>query len=391
MNKEFIHREHRFLAKTLMGLEEVLADELRALGAKHVEPAKRGVFFSGNKELLYKANYSLYTAIRILVPIHEFNARNEKELYHGIQSLEWDQIFTAKNSFLISATVFSDNFNHSHYVALKSKDAIVDQFREKYKIRPSIDNKHPDYLINIHISGNKVTVSLDSSGESLHIRGYRKDAKEAPISEVLAAGLVRLSGWKPGTPLVDFMCGSGTILSEAALWAFGISPGKFRRKFGFALWQNFDEELFTRIRHEALQKENKDYDGFIGGCDHSPGAIKVAIRNLNDAGLGNVKIEIADFKNYHHKFEGGTVIINPPYDERLAVGNIKELYKSIGDCWKQQYKGFNCWMISSSPDGIKSVGLRPSKKIDVRNGSLDCKFLGYEVYAGSKKAKYNKQ
>ncbi len=387
--KEFIKDEHNFLAKTLMGLETVLAEELTSLGAGNVVPGKRSVSFTGGKEILYRANYHCRTAIRILVPVYEFTARNEQELYDGVKKFDWDELFTNKNSIAINGTVFSDYFNHSHFVSLKTKDAIVDQFREKHGIRPNVDTENPDITINVHIHKDKVTISLDSSGDSLHLRGYRKDAKEAPISEVLAAGLIKLSGWQPGEPLIDFMCGSGTILSEAALISENVAPGVFRLKFGFEKWSNFDESIFDQTKVSAKEQENQTIKGFIGGCDHSPGAVKVALQNLKEAGLRDIDIEISDFKKYHHNFESGVVIINPPYGERIAVDDIQTLYREIGDTWKSNYKGFKCWMITSSKEGIKSIGLKPFKKYDMMNGALECKYLGFDIYAGSKKAKYN--
>lgn len=377
------------MAKTLMGLETVLADELTLLGAKEVVPVKRGVTFKGNKELLYKVNYCSRLAIRILVPIYEFNAHNEQMLYDGIKQFNWDELFSHDNTLAINGTVFSDYFNHSHYVSLKSKDAIVDQFRDKYGSRPNVDIENPDVLINVHIHKDKVTVSLDSSGSSLHLRGYKKEAKEAPLNEVLAAGMIKLSGWEPGQPLIDFMCGSGTILSEAALIAENVAPGFFRPRFGFQKWKNYDDSLMDKIANEAKEKENNGIAGFIGGCDHSPGAVKVALQNLKEAGLKDIDIEICDFKKYEHRFDHGVLIINPPYGERLAVLDIQALYKEIGDVWKQQYKGFKCWLITSSMEGVKSIGLRPFKKYDMMNGALECKYLGFDIYAGSKKSKYN--
>jgi len=387
--EEFIKHNSTFLAKTLMGLEDVLAEELRSIGATDVISVKRGVVFSGGKDILYKANYCCRTAIRILTNIHEFNAHNEQTLYDGVKQFDWSGILGTENTLAVTGTVFSDHFNHSHYVALKTKDAIVDQFRDKTGVRPNVDTENPDVVLNVHIVKDHVTISLDSSGTSLHIRGYKKEAKEAPLNEVLAAGMIKLSGWEPGQPLIDFMCGSGTILSEAALIAENVAPGFFRPKFGFETWGNYEPELFDKIKGEAKEKEKQGIKGFIGGCDHSPGAVKVALENLKEAGLKDIDIEISDFKKYDHNFESGVVIINPPYGERLAVMDIESLYKEIGDTWKHQYKGFKCWMITSSKEGIKSIGLKPFKKYDMMNGALECKYLGFDIYAGSKKAKYN--
>ena len=388
--EDFIKPKHRFLAKTLMGLETVLMDELIAIGAEDVSMVKRGALFTGDKTILYKANYCCRTTIRILAPIFEFAAHNEKMLYDGMKTFEWDTIFNHTNTLAINGTVHSDYFNHSHFVSLLSKDAIVDQFRDKYGVRPNVDTENPDMMLNVHIHGDKVTVSLDSSGSSLHLRGYKKDAKEAPMNEVLAAGIIKLSGWKSGEPLIDFMCGSGTILSEAALIAENVAPGFFRQSFGFQRWNNYEENIFEKIKADAKEQEVHGYKGFIGGCDHSPGAVKVALQNLKEAGLKNIEIEISDFKKYHHNFESGVVIINPPYGERIAVLDIETLYKEIGDTWKQNYKGFKCWIITSSKEGIKSIGLKPFKKYDMMNGALECKYLGFDIYAGSKKVKYAK-
>jgi putative N6-adenine-specific DNA methylase len=386
--EEFLKPQQTYLAKTLMGLETALVEELITIGASNVVAVKRGAMFSGDKSILYKANYCCRTAIRILAPIYEFAAHNEQMLYDGVKKFDWDKVFDVTDTFAINGTVFSDYFNHSHFVSLKAKDAIADQFRDKFGSRPSVDTENPDMMINVHIHKDKVTISLDSSGDSLHLRGYRKDAKEAPLNEVLAAGLVKLSGWKPGEPLIDFMCGSGTILSEAALIAENVAPGFFREKFGFEKWGNYEPELLEQIKGQAKGQENHGIKGFIGGCDHSPGAVKVALQNLKEAGLKDIDIEISDFKKYHHNFESGVVIINPPYGERLAVLDIESLYKEIGNIWKQQYKGFKCWMITSSKEGIKSIGLKPFKKIDMMNGALECKYLGFDIYAGSKKSKY---
>lgn len=387
--KEFIKDNHIFLAKTYAGLEEVLVKEMQDLKYNNITPVKRGVQFTGDKYTLYKANYQLRTALRILAPIHEFTAFNEKQLYDGVQEIDWSSFMDVKSTFAIHATLMSEKFTHSHFVSLKTKDAIVDQFRTKTGVRPSIDTANPDFSINVHIHHTKVTISLDSSGESLHIRGYKKEAKEAPISEVLAAGLIKMSGWNIGDPFIDFMCGSGTILSEAALMAYNVCPGLFRAKFAFEKWQNYDDSMFERIKENAKNQEKDSYDGFIGGCDHSPSAVRIAQKNMTDAAMDFIDIQISDFKNYAHNFDRGTVLINPPYGERLAIKDAEELYKEIGDTFKNNYKGFKCWMITSSMEGLKSVGLKPFKKYNVINGKLECKFYGYDIYAGSKKAKFN--
>jgi len=380
----------KMIAKTLFGMEGILLQELQELGAENLEVLNRAVSFTGNLEMLYRANYHLRTAIRVITPIRQFKAINEQALYKGIQSINWDEYLGYKNTLAIDSTVQSDTFQHSLFVSQKCKDAIVDQFRDKYGVRPDVDTKRPDLRVNVHIRGQDVNVSLDSSGESLHLRGYRKSLTEAPLSEVLAAGMILLSGWDRNSNFVDFMCGSGTLLTEAGLMACNIAPGKFRRHFGFQSWKNYDADLLEAIRKEASEKEKHTLDFRICGCDYSPGAIRTASGNIQGAGLEDkIEVEISDFTKYVPPAGDGMLMVNPPYGERLKPDDLANLYKKIGDTLKSQYAGYTAWILTSSEEGFKSVGLRPSRKITLQNGPLECKFLKYELYRGSKKAKYN--
>jgi putative N6-adenine-specific DNA methylase len=382
MNENF-----KMLAKTLHGFEAILAKELRNLGAINVKEGIRNVTFFGDKGFMYKANLSLRTAIRILKPIHSFKLRDEHELYQQIQKMNWEDYLFHDMSFAINSTVSSDNFTHSHYVSLKTKDAIVDYFRDKYGKRPNVDVKFPDVQINIHIHNDTCTVSLDSSGESLHKRGYKSSTNIAPINEVLAAGLVMLSGYDGTTHFIDPMCGSGTILVEAAMIALNIPPNVNREEFAFEFWDDFDEDLFEKIQ-DSVMKKVRETDYKIIGFDKAPSAIRKAEENIENAALSDfIKVERQDFFESEKPVDGKTIIVfNPPYGERLQV-DIPIFYGRIGDTLKQAYQDTDAWLITSDfTNGLKKVGLRTSKKIQVYNGSLECRFVKYEMYKGSRKA-----
>lgn len=379
------------LAKTLYGFEPVLARELRHLGAQQVKEGIRNVKFKGDKGFMYKANLALRTAIKILVPIHSFNLENEHDLYNNLQKIRWEKYFNEKKSFAINSVIHSDNFTNSHYVSLKSKDAIVDYFRDKTGNRPNIDLKHPDVLFNIHIQKNLCTVSLDSSGESLHKRGYKSDTNIAPINEVLAAGLVLLSGYDGSQHFIDPMCGSGTLLIEAAMIANNIPVNINRLEFGFEKWKDFDQELFDVI-HDSLLKKVQNSDKKIMGFDKISSAIRKAKNNVANASLEEfIDIEKQDFFESKKPVEGKTIVLfNPPYGERISV-DIPVFYGKIGDTLKQNYPDTNAWFITSDfGSGLKSVGLRTSKKLKVFNGNLECRFVKYEMYSGTRKVKVKK-
>jgi 23S rRNA (guanine2445-N2)-methyltransferase len=385
----FMEGNFKMLAKSLYGFESVLAKELRNLGAQEVKEGVRNVKFMGDKGFMYKANLALRTAIRILVPIHSFKLNNENDLYENLQKINWENYFDINKTFAINSSVHSDNFTNSHYVSLKSKDAIVDFFRRKYQDRPNIDIKHPDVLFNIHIQNDTCTVSLDSSGDSLHKRGYKTDTNIAPINEVLAAGLILLSGYDGSQHFIDPMCGSGTILIEAAMIANNIPVNINRPEFAFEKWNNFDEDLFEII-HDSLLKKVKNSNQKIIGFDKAPSAIRKAQNNVKNASLEEfITIERQNFFDSVKPVEGDALVLfNPPYGERLEI-NVPLFYKEIGNTLKQSYPDTNAWFITSDfTTGLKNVGLRTSKKIKVFNGKLECRFVKYEMYKGSKKKNY---
>src|SRR5690554_2430692 len=351
----------KMVAKTFFGFEEVLANELLKLGAQRVEKGTRMVSFYGDKGFMYKANLALRTALKILKPIKQFRVFNETSLYEGIQSIDWKDYLKVHQSFVIDATVFSEQFNHSQFVALKSKDAIVDQFKEMYDERPNIDKDHPDLRINIHIQKDVCTVSLDTSGASLHHRGYRTATNIAPINEVLAAGILIMSGWEGQTDFLDPMCGSGTFLVEAAMIACNIPANINRKEF--------------------------HYD--IIGYDKAPSAVAKAIDNARNANLDDyIKIEQKNFFETQKETERPLhIVFNPPYGERLDI-DLERFYREIGDTLKQSYPGTQAWFITGNLEALKFVGLKPSRKIKLFNGKLESRLVKYEMYAGSKRTKF---
>ena len=391
--RESLKMENTFkmVAKTMAGLENVLAEELTAMGAQNVEPLYRAVSFEGDKALMYRANYCCRTALRVLKPITSFVARNEMMLYNNIFKIQWHEIFNINETFAIDAVTSGNYFTHSQYAALKVKDAIADEFREHFGARPSVDVENPDLRINVHIENEKVTLSFDSSGESLHKRGYRKSVDKAPMNEVLAAGLIKLTGWKCDCNFVDCMCGSGTLPIEAAMLAMGIPAGFFRKKWGFMTWHDFDKELWQNVVLDA-GAEMEEFDYEILASDHSAKAVEIAKANITNAHLQHdIKLSKQDMFDMVPPEGGGIMIINPPYGERLEEKDIINLYKGIGDALKKNFKGFEAWIISSNKDVLKLVGLKPSKKIDVYNGPLECKFERFEIFEGSYKEKKIKE
>ncbi len=378
----------KMVAKTLFGLEPILAKELKNLGAIKVQEGVRNVSFYGDSGFMYKANLALRTAIRILKPFTSFKVQNEQDLYNGIKNIYWEDFLFHDKTFAITATLSTDLFSHSHYVALKTKDAIADYFREKYNKRPSVDLDYPNLNIDIHIAKNICTVSFDSSGQSLHKRGYKSSTNIAPINEVLAAGLVLLSGYDGTQHFIDPMCGSGTILIEAAMIALNIPANINRKEFAFENWQGFDPDLFEKIQ-ESLLKKVREIDKQIIGYDKAPSAVRKAQDNIANAQLSDfIKIERQDFFTSEKVIDGKTIVLfNPPYGERLQV-NVPVFYKRIGDTLKQGYTDTDAWLITSDlEEGIKNVGLRTSKRIPLFNGKLACRFVKYEMYKGSKKTK----
>jgi len=383
-----MNRDFRMVATTMFGFEELLATELKNLGAQEVETGVRSVSFRGDKGFMYKANIALRTAIRILKPIKRFKVADEDDLYKKLMQIDWERVMTVDSTFAIGAVVNSKNFTtNSHYISLKSKDAIADYFRNKYSKRPNVDVKNPDVKIHVHIQKDLCSVSLDSSGDSLHKRGYRSSTNIAPINEVLAAGLVLMSGYTGDCNFIDPMCGSGTILIEAAMIANNIPANINRKEFGFERWEDYDEDLYYIIQDSLLKKIRSSHFKIMG-FDKAPSAVVKAKENVNNANLEEfIGIHHVNFFNSMKEVFGQTTILfNPPYGERLNV-DVKEFYKKIGDTLKNGYPDSTVWFITSDFEALKHVGLRTSRKIAVKNGDLDCKFVRYDMYAGSKKAK----
>lgn len=377
---------YKMLAKSLFGFEAILAKELRNLGAMNVREGVRSVSFEGDLGFMYKANLALRTAIKVLVPIYSFNIYKEEDLYKNLTQFKWEKYLDSEGTLAIHSVISTNVFSNSHYVSLRSKDAIVDYFRHKFHKRPSIDLKHPDLVLNVHIQREKCTVSLDSSGESLHKRGYKLDTNIAPINEVLAAGLLQMAGYDGSQHLIDPMCGSGTILIEAAMLANKIPANINRNEFAFEKWKNFDENLFEVIQESLLKKIINGSKKIIG-YDKAPSAVRKAIANIKHANLSDfIEIKKQDFFTSKKEVEGKVFLVfNPPYGERLRV-DIPKFYQQIGDTLKQSYPNSEAWLITSDfAVGLKSVGLRTSKKIKLFNGNLECRFVKYEVYEGSKK------
>lgn len=380
----------KMIAKTLFGFEEILAKELQQLGAQEVTIGTRMVSFVGDKGFMYKANLALRTAIKILKPIYHFRAFNEVSLYKGIQGIDWSKYLNSNQTFVIDTTVHSDNFRHTQFVAQKCKDAIVDQFKEKYGQRPSIDKDYPDVRINVHIDRDQCSVSLDSSGASLHQRGYKTATNIAPINEVLAAGMLLLSGWDGSSDFMDPMCGSGTILAEAAMIACNIPANINRKEFAFEKWNDWDNDLFDQIVN-SLMKKTKEFHYSIIGYDKAPSAVMKAKDNIKNANLDDyIKISERNFFETEKENKGPLhMVFNPPYGERLDI-HLERFYREIGDTLKQSYPNTNAWFITANLEALKFVGLKPSRKIKLFNGKLETRFAKYEMYEGSKREKFQK-
>lgn len=378
----------KMIAKTFFGFEEILAKELQQLGAQEVVIGTRAVSFKGDKGFMYKANLSLRTALKILKPIYYFKATNDQNLYKGIQGIDWSKYIGENQTFVIDTTIHSDNFKHSQFVSQKAKDAIVDQFRDKTGQRPSIDKDFPDLRINIHIDRDQVSVALDTSGASLHHRGYRTATNIAPINEVLAAGMLLLSGWDGSSDFLDPMCGSGTLLAEAAMIACNIPANINRKEFAFEKWNDWDNDLFDQII-DALMKRTKEFHHTIIGYDKAPSAVQKAKDNIRNANLDDyVSIIQGDFFESKKENTGPLhMVFNPPYGERLNI-ELERFYREIGDTLKNNYPNTNAWFITANLEALKFVGLRPSRKIKLFNGSLEARLVKYEMYEGSKKGKY---
>ena len=374
-------QEFEMIAKTFMGLEPVLANELTQLGAKNVQVGRRMVSFTGDKEMMYRANFQLHTAIRILKPIKHFKALSADDVYEGIKDIDWTEYLSLDKTFAVDSVVFSEEFRHSKFVAYKVKDAIVDQFREKTGNRPNISVSNPDMRLHIHIAEDQCTLCLDSSGESLHRRGYRQESVEAPLNEVLAAGMILMTGWRGETDFIDPMCGSGTLLIEAALIAHNMAPGLFRKEFAFEKWPDFDPELFDEIYNDDSQE--REFNHHIYGYDVDIKAVNTARLNVKAAGLtSDITVEEQDFKNFMQPKEKSIMVTNPPYGERISTSDLLGTYKMIGERLKHQFTGNEAWVLSYREECFTQIGLKPSIKIPLFNGSLECEFRKYQMFDG---------
>jgi putative N6-adenine-specific DNA methylase len=374
---------------TFFGLEEVLEKELKQLGGRDTAVFKRGVSVVGDLGFLYKANLCLHTALKVTVPIISFKADNEQALYDNVKKIEWERFISNADTLMIEAVANSEIFTHSLFISQKVKDGIVDRFRERTGKRPDVDLLRPTFKLYVHIFKNDVTIHLDSSGDPLYKRGYRADINEAPMKEVLAAGLVKLSGWEKHLLLIDGMCGAGTIAIEAALWANNIPPGYYRNDFNFMRWRNFDEATYEKIYESAIGKIKEEPAQIIAN-DIDGHTLRKASGNVKNAKVEDVvKCTQGSFFDIKPERQGGVVILNPPYGERLPVAEIENLYKEIGNKLKKDFQGYSAWIITSSPEAIKAIGLKHSRKLQVYNGALECRYLKYELYGGSKKASKN--
>lgn len=372
------------IAKTMQGLEEVLAKEIIDLGGDQVQIGRRMVSFTGDQTLLYKANLHLRTAVRILKPILSFNAKDPDEVYEQIRKIQWENYFSPDQTFAIDTVVFSEFFRHSKFLSYRVKDGMADYFNEKFGKRPSVRLTNPDIYIHVHVSHNVCTVSLDSSGESLHKRGYRVDQTEAPLNEVLAAGMLLLAGWDGQCNFIDPMCGSGTLLIEAALIALKIPPGIYRKSFAFEKWKDFDGEAFENLLNE--EPDEKLFDFKIFGSDISPQAISIAEKNIKSASLSKyIQLETKSIQKITTVPENGMLVMNPPYGERISSTDLLTLYENIGERLKHVFLGYSAWVLSYREECFDRIGLRPSARYKLMNGPLDCEFRKYEIFSGKRK------
>lgn len=372
------------IAKTMQGLEEVLAKEIIDLGGDQVQIGRRMVSFTGDQTLLYKANLHLRTAVRILKPIISFHAKDPDEVYAQIRKIEWENYFSPDQTFAIDTVVYSEFFRHSKFLSYRVKDGMADYFNEKFGKRPSVRLTNPDIYIHVHVSHNLCTVSLDSSGESLHKRGYRVDQTEAPLNEVLAAGMLLLAGWEGQCNFIDPMCGSGTLLIEAALIALRIPPGIYRKSFAFEKWKDFNADAFEKLLNE--EPDEKPFDFKIYGSDISAQAISIAEKNIKSASLSKyIQLETKSIQKITNAPENGLLVMNPPYGERISSMDLLTLYENIGERLKHGFPGYSAWILSYREECFDRIGLRPSARIKLMNGALDCEFRKYEIFSGKRK------
>lgn len=376
-----------YTAKTMLGLEAVLAEELSTLGATEIKILNRAVSFMATQEVLYKANYLCRTALHILMPIKEFDIESQDDLYNAVSEIAWEKIFQYDCTISISTVAFDSVYTHTKFASQRVKDAIVDRFRRLFNQRPSVDNIDPDICIDLYMKNNHCILSLDSSGPSLHKRGYRQFAADAPINEVLAAGIIALSGWDAKTTFFDPMCGSGTFLIEAAMKASNMPAAYYRPYFAFQRWNDYDANIWKRVKEEGLRNIH-DPECEVYGSDISGKNLSLAERNIHQAKLHHdIQLKMGDFFEIDAPDDHGFIICNPPYGERLEMEDIQEFYKKIGDTLKKKYTNFEAWFISSDIDALKRIGLKTSRRLDLFNGQLECKLYRFELYEGTKKFK----
>lgn len=373
--------EFEMIAKTFQGLENVLAEELTRLGANNIQVGRRMVSYTGNQELLYRSNFCLRTAIRVLKPIKHFRATSADEVYEAVKSIDWSQYLGNEQTFAVDSVVYSTEFRHSKFVAYKVKDAIVDQFRERTGSRPNIRLTNPDIQLNMHIAEYDCTLSLDSSGESLHRRGYRQEAVEAPLNEVLAAGIILMTGWRGQCDFIDPMCGSGTLPIEATLIARNMAPGLFRKGYAFEKWADFDSDLFEQIYNDDSQEV--DFQHHVYGYDNNRAAVSIAERNVKAAALsGDITIAFQDFADFTQPANPAVIVTNPPYGERIKPEDLLGLYKMIGAQFKKQFVDNEAWVLSYREECFDAIGLKPSLKVPLYNGALECELRKYQMFSG---------
>jgi putative N6-adenine-specific DNA methylase len=379
----------RIVVSTYAGLEEVLATEIRSLGGRDIEIHNRAVSCTGDKGFMYKANFSLRTALRVMYNVASFPIQDAESLYKGVFEIDWPTFFRGDQSFAVRCILNSDLFDTNLFPALKAKDAIADRFRKATGKRPDVNREEPDFEVQLFIFRNTCQVLVNSSGPSLHLRGYRTDVDKAPLSEVLAAGIILLSGWEPHIPLIDFMCGSGTIPIEAALIAGHIPPGTFRKRYAFEQWMDFDEELYKTIREKQLDRI-VDTEARIYGNELNKWVYKKAQENVESAGVEDmVRLSCGDFRDFESGEQRGTIVINPPYGEKLAVEEIETFYAAIGERLKHHYAGFQAWILTGSPEGASAIGLRPHRRVKVFNGPIECRLLGFELFKGKRNERFS--
>lgn len=379
--------DFELIAKTYKGLENVLADEISAIGGREIQILNRAVLYTANEEVMYKSNLWLRSALRVIKPIDKYVVNNANDLYKHTNTINWQKYIGPDSTIAVDSTINSSPFNHANFVALKVKDAIVDRMRDTFGRRPNVDTENPDLLVNVHIYRNECTISLDSSGRSLHKRGYRHAQTDAPLNEVLTAGLLLMTDWKGECDFYDPMCGSGTITSEAFHIAMNKAPG-LDAEFGFMKWRDYDKYLWEKVNSEARNLMIPVNVNFFTS-DIEGKAIAVTKTNMRSPEMRNiVKIKQADFFELLPQGATGIIVLNPPYGARIVLDDAKQLYKKIGDKLKFDFPDFNAWILSGNPEAVKFVGLKPAKKIDILNGNIECKFNKYELYSGSKKDMY---